>query len=60
MSVSELAAASRLSEARLERLEDGALDPGFALLVRIARSLGVAPGVVFDRAEQIAASEDDA
>jgi transcriptional regulator with XRE-family HTH domain len=57
-SVRELASASRTSVRRLEQLERGRLDPGFALLVRLAECLGIRPAVVFERAQQIADGGD--
>ncbi len=57
LSVRELADASGLSVARLERLERGELDPTFALLVELSRCLDVRPAAIFERAQQIAERE---
>lgn len=37
----------------LDDLENGRLDPPYDLLLRVARALGVTPGVIVRRAERI-------
>jgi transcriptional regulator with XRE-family HTH domain len=57
LSARELAASSQVSVALLHGLENGMIDPGLELLVRLSRSLGIAAAVVFERAQRIADGE---
>jgi DNA-binding XRE family transcriptional regulator len=50
----ELAVAADVDERRLKALESGQIDADYVLLVRLAKALGVAPGTVVARAEELA------
>jgi DNA-binding XRE family transcriptional regulator len=52
---SDLAVSAGIAEASIVALEDGRLDPTFALLLDLARGLGVRPAEVFIRAEELGA-----
>jgi transcriptional regulator with XRE-family HTH domain len=53
MEASDLAATAGVDAARLKALEDGRLDPGFQLLVRLAQGMGVRTSAFFIRAEEL-------
>jgi transcriptional regulator with XRE-family HTH domain len=53
LSVSELAAASGVPQARIAALERGDLDPRFEVLLELAAGLGVRPSELFVRAEEL-------
>jgi transcriptional regulator with XRE-family HTH domain len=59
LTLGELASATGLSPVRLRELEDGRVDPGFALLARVAKALGVEPAVIFRRAEELGDDGDE-
>jgi transcriptional regulator with XRE-family HTH domain len=52
LTLRELASATGLRPVGLREIEDGQVDPGFALLVRVAEALGVEPAVIFCRAKR--------
>jgi DNA-binding XRE family transcriptional regulator len=54
LSQGELATAADVDERRLKALESGQIDADYVLLVRLAKALGVAPGTVVTRAEELA------
>jgi len=49
----ELASAARASESRLEAFEDGRVDPGYVLFVRLAKALGVGADALLIRAREL-------
>jgi transcriptional regulator with XRE-family HTH domain len=53
LSVSELAAATGVAEARIVTLENGQLDPDFELLLTPSESMGVRPSTFVLRAESL-------
>jgi transcriptional regulator with XRE-family HTH domain len=53
MSVRELAAATRTTSRRIERLEAGLVDPRYDLLVALVRALDVRPSLLLGRAEEL-------
>jgi len=57
LSVGELAGKARIAERRLVRLEAGQLDPGYDLLLKLARALNTEPSTFAARAEALATKE---
>jgi transcriptional regulator with XRE-family HTH domain len=55
LSAGELASATGVTRARIAALEEGRLDPDYALLVALAEALGGRSAMIFLRAEQLAA-----
>ena len=53
------AALARVDERRLRALEEGLIDADYAMLVRLAKTLGVPPAIVVTRAEQLAREKAD-
>lgn len=56
LSLSELAAAARMTQSRLTAIEAGELDPDFELLLRLADSLHTRPSEFVLRAEALDSS----
>jgi transcriptional regulator with XRE-family HTH domain len=54
LSQGELAARAGVDERRLDALESGRIDADYVMLVRLAKALGVRPGTVVTRAEELA------
>lgn len=59
LSQSELAAHARVDARRLKALESGRIDADYVLLVRLAKALGVPPGTVVTRAEELERENDE-
>ncbi len=53
LSARDLAAAAGVAPKRVAALEDGQLDPDYELLVRLAKSMGIHPRIVFRQAEKL-------
>lgn len=57
MTLAQLSRASGVREGSIKRLEEGRLDPGFDLLVRLTEGIGARPSELIIHAEALARDE---